>query len=296
MGCPAGGDRTSRSIPGPVLPVTAGVLGLLLLAPAGCGGPLSWRSVAEFAAEVPVAPGIKTVRIEVQNGSIGVEAAGAGVVSVAGGLRRAADTEEELARLERIPAGLEVVADPARPETLVLRGPVLPPDAKALLAFELRAIRVPADLALEVVVAANGHVTVARREAATTVTTARGDLRFEDCRGSIDARTRQGRVIAFGHHGDLALHTGVGDMQALVREPGTRLLLETGSGTIQCFVPPATEFDVDARAEVGKIGNGFGLPVTKPSKYSAAMVGRQGSGRTKVILRTGDGALSFAPK
>lgn len=285
IGCPGGVRRTLRSI-----------LGVGLLATAGCGGQLSWRSVAEFAAETPIAPAIRTVRIEIQNGSVGVDIGDAGIVAVVGGVRRAADTQEELARLERIPAGLEVVSDPARPDTLVLRGPVLPPDAKALLAFELNAVRVPAGLALEVVVAANGHVTVARRMAATTVTTARGDLHFENCGGPIRARTKQGNVIVVDHRGDLDVRTVVGDMQAFVREPGTQIDLVTGAGTVQCRVPADTGFVVDARAEVGKIGNGFGLPVTKPSKFSAVMVGQQGSGRTKVILRTGDGALSFAPK
>ena len=123
----------------------------------------------------------------------------------------------------------------------------------------------------------------------------RGDLRFEDCRGSLTGRTKHGNVIVVHHRGDIALRTDHGDMQVFVREPGTQLQLVTGGGTVQCLVPADLEFDVDARAETGKIGNGFGLPVTKPTKYSAVMVGQRGSARTKVVLRTGEGALSFAP-
>ena len=269
---------------------------LLAAATAGCGGPLAWRSVADFASDVPVGPNITTVRIEIQNGTVGVDVGPAGTVTVAGGVRRAADTKEDLTQLEQMPADLRVVPDPAHPEKLVLRGPVLPPDAKALLAYELRGVRVPADLALEIAVAANGHVMVARREAAIDVSTNRGDFRFEYCHGPVRGRTKQGNVILVDHRGDVELRTDHGDMQAFVREPGTRLQLVTGGGTVQCLVPPDTEFQVDARAEVGKIGNGFGLPVTKPTKYSAALVGARGSGRTEVILRTGEGALSFAPK
>jgi hypothetical protein len=289
-GCPERGRRTLRSIP------LAGAAGACLLVVAGgCGGPLSWRSVAEFAADVPIPAGVKTVRIEIQNGTVGVDVGPAGTVTLAGGVLRAADTKEELERLEQIPPGLRVVPDPQRPDTLVLRGPDLPAQAQALYAFELRAVRVPADLALEIAVEANGHAMVRNREAAIEVTTGRGDLRFEDCRGSLSGRTNHGNVIVVHHRGDIALRTDHCDMQAFVREAGTQLQLVTGGGTVQCLVPADLEFDVDARAETGKIGNGFGLPVTKPNKYSAVMVGKRGSARTQVVLRTGEGALSFAP-
>jgi hypothetical protein len=65
---------------------------------------------------------------------------------------------------------------------------------------------------------------------------------------------------------------------------------------VQCHVAPSIEFDLDARAEIGKIGNGFGLTPEPGTGYGAVLVGKRGTARTKVILRTGSGHLSIAPR
>jgi hypothetical protein len=263
------------------------------------GGGLGYRSVAEFTANVPVPTGVDTVRIELASGTIGVDvaldAAAAPVVACAGGCRRAADTEAQLKQIEGVAVGLTQVADAARPNVLVLRGPAMPAGVPGLLALDL-GVRLPAGLHLEVAIAGSGHVTIGNRTGRTTVETGRGDLRFERCRGAIRARTGDGNVIAFDHEGDLDLFSGVGDMQAFVRAPGQQLRLVTGKGTVQCGVPTACEFDVDGRAEVGKIGADFGLQPEKVGEFGAALVGKQGSGRTKVVLRTESGHLAFRAK
>ena len=142
----------------------------------------------------------------------------------------------------------------------------------------------------------SGHVTIANRTASTDVQTGRGDLRFEHCACRVKARTGRGMVIAFDHRGDLDIHTMVGDMQAFVREPGDLIRLVTGQGTVQCHVPSTIEFDLDARAEIGDIGNGFGLQVEKVLDYGRVLIGKRGSIRTKVVLRIGSGHLSIAPR
>lgn len=263
------------------------------------GGGLGYRSVAEFQSSVPVPAGVDTVRIELASGTVGVDVAldpaAAPVVACAGGVRRAADTEAQLKQIEGVAVEMLVVPDAARPTVLVLRGPALPAGAQGLLAADL-GIRVPAGLHLEVAIAGSGHVTIANRTGKTVVETGRGDLRFERCQGAVRARTGDGNVIAFDHEGDLDLFSGVGDMQAFVRKPGLQLQLVTGKGTVQCGVPTACEFDVDGRAEVGKIGADFGLQPEKVGEFGAALVGKQGSGRTKVVLRTESGHLAFRAK
>lgn len=239
--------------------------------------------------------GITRVRLEVENGTIGIDSGAEGVVRYAGGVRRAADTATELATLEQVPLRLEGTVDPNDPHTLIVRAPGRPAEVPGgVLAFEL-GIHVPATVSLDVAVAANGHVTIANRKAPTTVDTKRGDLRFERCAGGVRARTGRGMVIAFGHHGDLDVQTLAGDMQAFVEETGSSIRLVTGQGTVQCHVPQAIEFDLDARAEVGKIGNGFGLAASTVSDFGAVLTGVRGSARTKVVLRTGKGHLSIGP-
>ena len=264
------------------------------------GGGLSHRSVVDLDEVVPLGQDIETVRIEIQNGTVtlsvpSADGAGDGQIAYRGGVRRAADTAEELARIEQIPFRLQAETDAQRPRTLVLRGPRLPSESSALLALEL-GIRMPSALALEIAVAGNGHVTVGHRTGRTTVETGRGDLRFEGVGGPVQAQTGRGNVIAFDHRGDLDLETRVGDMQAFVREPGVLLRLVSGKGTVQCGVPPDTEFELDARAEIGRIGADFGLEAEVVGSYGAALVGARGSGRTKVVMRTGSGHIAFRAK
>jgi hypothetical protein len=264
------------------------------------GGDLGHRSVAEASAVVPIGQDVDCVRIEVQNGTVNVDVLLPGgpdrVVDYKVGVRRAADTAEQLRELEQIPFTLQTVVDPARPRTLVLRGPSLPSDATALLAVELAAVRLPSAIALEIAVQGNGHVTVGHRTGSTLVRTGRGDLRFEAVAGPVRGETGRGYVIAFDHRGDLDLSTKVGDVQAFVREPGTTLRLATGQGTVQCGVPETTGFEIDARAQIGRIGADFGLVATRVGEFGASLVGERGSKRTKVVLRTGSGHLAFKAK
>ena len=200
-----------------------------------------------------------------------------------------------LATLEAVPLRFATVEDPANPETLVLEGPHLPAGAVGVLGLEL-GVHLPADVPLTVIIRGSGHVTMADRLAPSRVKTARGDLRFERCAGGVHARTGRGNVIAFEHRGDVDIHTAVGDMQVFVHQPGGLVRLVTGQGTIQCHLPQDTSFDVDARVEIGRIGNGFGLLAERVGDFGAALVGRQGAGTTKVVLRTGSGHLSLTPR
>lgn len=263
------------------------------------GGGLGHRSVAEAKAQLPIPAGVDTVRIELQNGTIGVDVAldpaAAPAVDYAGGVRRAADTESELRQIEAVAVALTPVDDAARPRTLVLRGPVLPAGVNGLLALDL-GVRIPVGLALEIAIAGSGHVTVANREGRIAVDTGRGDLRFERCRAGVRAKTGYGNVIAFDHEGDLDLFTSAGDMQAFIRKPAATIRLVTGKGTVQCGVPEDCEFDLDGRAEIGKIGADFGLAAEKIGEFGAAVVGKRGSARTRVVLRTETGHLAFRAK
>lgn len=255
-------------------------------------GALGHRSVAEEDYELPIGQETDRVRIEIQSGTVGVAAAAAPVIAVSAGVRRAADSAEDLAAIERLPIRLAATTDPARPGTLVLRGAALPATHTGLFAFDLT-LRLPPSIAVEVAVAGSGHVTMADRTGRIDASTGRGDLRFERCHAVVHARTGRGNVIAFDHRGDLRLVTDVGDMQAFVVQAGRELEMSTGHGTVQCVVPADLEFDVDARAEVGRIGADFDLAAERVGDFGASLVGRRGSASTKVVLRTGKGHLAF---
>jgi hypothetical protein len=249
-----------------------------------------------MANTLPIGQSIERVRIEIQNGTLRVDTNSERALAVKGGVRRAADTAPELAQLEQIPIDFYLATDAAEPATLVVRGPAIPAGGvQGVLGIEA-AINLPADLPLAIAISGSGHVTVANRKVTTHVKTGRGDLRFEHCTGGVEAETGRGMVIAFDHRGNLDIKAMVGDMQAFVREPGDLIRLDTGKGTVQCHVPSTIEFDLDARAEVGHIGNGFGLQSERVLEFGRALVGKRGSARTKVVLRTGSGHLSIAPR
>jgi hypothetical protein len=281
----------SRSLCGVAL---SSIVALAVLAGA-CSGGLSERSVAEAKGDYELPAAVERIRIEIDSGTIEIAPAEGRRVSFAGGVRRAADTAEDLARLEAVPIRLDLAPAADDPATLVVRGPAAPEGIVGVIAFEA-GLRVPADLPLEVVVRHSGHVTLTDRTVTSVVTTSRGDLRFERCKAGVKGKTGAGHVIVFGHEGDLDVQVTTGAIQAFVPKPGETLRLVTGSGTVQCQVPRDLGFVLDARAEVGKIGSSFGLEPQRVGDYGAVLTGRQGDGRTKVVLRTASGHLAFSPR
>ncbi len=253
------------------------------------------RATERISGELALPPGIERVRIELDNGTLDVglplAEAPARQLSYQGGVRMDANSEGELEQLRGVAPELVAAPDPEDPKLLVVRGPRAPAGVQGMIAYEGN-LRVDPSLAVEVVIRDNGHVTLVGRRASSRVRTRRGDLRFEDCSGGVEATTGQGNVIAYAHRGDLDVRSQSGDMQAFVDQPGERITLSTGKGTVQCCVPEDIECEIDARAEIGRIGNDFGFEVTKPSAYSSALVGRRGGSKTRVLLRTAAGHIA----
>jgi len=271
---------------------------------AGC----AHRSVVSIKGPLAADPDTQRVRIVMDNGSLVVagpeqvaeqlaeQGAEQGAPSpewtYVGGLRRDASSAEGLASLEGVASELTVSMDPDEAGTLVIHCPSAPPGVQGMIAYE-GMICIPPTLPVEVAVKHNGHVTLIGRKGPSKVETRRGDLRFEKCQGAIEANTGQGMVIAFDHEGDIDVRSGLGDMQVFVTRPGDQITLSTGKGTVQCHVPEDLSCEVDARAEIGKIGNDFDFEVRKVGEFSAAMTGTRGTGQTRVLLRTAKGHISL---
>ena len=270
------------------------VFGVLLLC--AVMGSCANRSVVTTQGALSYGPNVKKIRIEMTNGTLDVavleEGASASKVTWQGGLRRDSLSEEGLIEIEKVPTMLSGALDPDEPTTFVVRCPISPEGIEGMIAYE-GSVRVLATMPIEVVVTNNGHVTMVGRRAFSKITTRRGDLRFEQCSGGIEANTGQGVLIAYDHEGDLDVRTGLGDMQVFMTTLGEQVTLSTGQGTVQCHVPWESEFEVDARAEIGRIGNDFDFEVRKVGEYSAAMTGVRGKGDAEVILRTASGHISL---
>lgn len=262
------------------------------LVASGC----SHRATEQIGGELALPDGVQSVRLEIDNGTLDVAPplAGGGErrITFEGGLRMDASDAAQLQQLAGAEHSLVARLDPADPTVLLVQGPRAPDGVQGMIAYEGN-VRVPTGVPLEVVVRNNGHVTMVGRRASSRVETRRGDLRFEDCKGGVKAKTSQGNVIAYDHVGDLDVRTQNGDMQAFVTEPGAVVTLKTGKGTVQCYLPPTLECEVDARASIGRIGNDFGFEVMKPTAYSSAMVGSSGGRTTRVLLRTEAGHIAM---
>lgn len=256
----------------------------------------TYRATDEIAGSLSIPAGVERIRVELENATLDVglwsEGEGGAQLTFQGGVRMDAEDEHQLQQLQAIEHGLVAETDPDDPTVLVVAGPKTPDGVRGMIAYEGN-LRLSPDVPIEIVIRDNGHVTMIGRRALSKVSTRRGDLRFEDCYGGVKATTGSGNVIAYDHHGDLDIRSQGGDMQAFVIEPGERLTLSTGKGTIQCYMPPATKCEVDARAEIGRIGNDFGFEVTKPTAYSSVMVGKRGGSKTRVLLRTAAGHIAM---
>ena len=267
----------------------------VLLVCSSCTGGLGHRSMAQLQGELAVPAGVTTVRVEIGDGSLDVRAGQAKGIGYRGQVRRAADSEAELAALEGQGSALTAELDPEDPATLVVRGPVRPVGTTAgILAVE-SILEVPAGLAVRLLVDGSGNLAVEDRNADVEMRCGRGDIRLKRTVGKARLRTGRGNVIADDHSGAIEVEVGAGDMQIFLRQPGERARLVTGMGNVQCLVPPEAEFRLDARAETGKAANGFGFAVERQG-YTAVMTGQRGSGRTEVVLRTGKGHLSLSHK
>ncbi|MEQ1631536.1 MAG: hypothetical protein ABL997_04130 [Planctomycetota bacterium] len=268
---------------------------LTLLLSAACTGGLEHRSMAPMKGDLAIPPGVTKVRVEIDNGSLDVQLGKGPSITYRGQVRRATDSAEQLQRFEGQGSELTAAVDPQAKDVLVLRGPSRPDGGDlGVLAVEL-ILDIPDGLAVALIVRGSGNLAIDTRAAAVELDCGRGDLRMKRTRGPARLHSGRGNVIADDHSGDLDVRVDVGDMQVFVREPGARLRLVTGMGNVQCLVPPAAQFRVEARTQTGKMANGFGLPIEREG-FRSWMTGQRGDGRTELVMHSGKGHLSLSHK
>jgi hypothetical protein len=270
---------------------------IILAALASCDGAFQYRDVQRVEGSVPLAPAIRTVRLEAASGSF-IVVPGPGDLRYEGGRRCAGNGSEVLDRLRAIPLLLEAAPDPGQSDVLRLREPAWPSDldpGSVVVSYELR-IFLPAELAIEIEVAGHGHLEAEGRRGPVRLSTRRGDLRLKLCEGPAVLYTGHGVTIVDRHRGDLTVEAGTGEMQVFVQEPGQRLTLATGLGNVMCYLPPDAGFRISARTLKGKVHNAFGLPPQRVQDWGGAITGVVGDGRTEIVLRTGAGMVGLNRK
>jgi len=265
---------------------------------AGCSGGLGHRSIADLTGRLPLPPGVHRVRLEAQAGIFEIVAGSDPAVVYSGELRRAADTAEDLQGLESVPTALVAAPDPKDAGTLVVRTPAMPPQVRmqhCVLATEVK-VWLPAALEVEVLVTGGGQVTVADRTGDVQLRSGHGDLQLTGCSGAAKLHSGGGSVLVYRHHGDLEVDTMVGDVQVWMQAAGRKLILVTGSGNIQCRIPWACGFQLDARTMEGRVvAKDFGLEARAQGAHGAVMRGTHGDGMTELVLHTGAGYVSVSP-
>jgi hypothetical protein len=187
--------------------------------------------------------------------------------------------------------------DPAAPEILVVRAPVIPEgvDAKHCLFSTEAHLELPAEVEVEIRVSGAGHLFARGRNAPLNLSTKRGDLSIRDCRGPARLQTGTGQTLVSNHSGDLYVNSRGGEINATLAAAGTELRLLTGSGNIVCLVPADTGFRLSARTLQGRVqAPEFGITGERGPDYSASMTGSAGDGRTSIVLNTGVGNVSLA--
>jgi hypothetical protein len=262
---------------------------------ASCGG--THRDIEKVAGRIPLPANVRSVRLAVGTGSFEVRTHTDPELRYEGLVRRAAGSEEDLQRLLSLRQTVTVEAA-AETGLLLVHPPDLPAGFEArdaMVASEL-AIWLPADVAVDIEVSGSGRLAAGERRAPVRLATHRGELSLSHCEGPAQLRTGSGATLVDWHRGDLAVEAAMGDIQAFVREPGSSIKLVTGLGNVMCFLPPDAGFEADVRTDKGKVANAFGLPVERVQDFGAAMSGRHGNGRTRIVMRSGGGLLALNRK
>lgn len=277
----------------------------LLLVPlftlVGCGH-YGERHQEELTGEVALPPDAGTVRIQLPGGSLTVEDGPPGRVAYKMLVLRAADTAEQLEVLRRIdlrprPATIE-------PAVLDLVVGALPEgvDERQNRLVCRTILQVPADVAV-VGTTAIGPVAAVGRQAAVTLKTGSGLIRFDSCSGVCTARAEHGDVVVSAHRGGLDVETGQGMMQVWVDAIGDKdLRLTSRQGSIQVHVPRDASFSLDARAEIpalkvaDKVRNSFGIPLQASGEIGAVMRGEVGTGGPSIVIQAFRGRASVGAR
>jgi hypothetical protein len=268
-----------------------------VLAATACEGRLGHRFDEDFTWSFAVPASVHTVRFALHEGPITILPGAPGRVVWRGTSRRAADTEEGLAALQRLE--LRPQPDESEPGVFALRGSVVPFELNPVAhRFIVKlVVEVPPDVAIEAKTGF-GPMSVENRTGAVRLETRDGVLRIDGCAGPVVARSGRGAVIVQKQTGALDIESGDCDtMQVFVdhiAEGGVRLVAKQGG--VQAHVPAGVGFVLDAITRKGRAKNGFDIPVEPVGSDGASMRGEVAGGGPLVHVEVDEGNVSVRPE
>ena len=208
---------------------------------------------------------------------------------------RTAATEAGLERLRAVSMTLRVDSAPDENGVLTLRGPELPAGLDAsdhVVVLQLR-IRCPPGLAVEIELL-RGSFDVRRVEGPLNLDTGYGQIHLRHVHGDAVLRTNHGNVTVDHHRGGVDLEIDVGAVMLWIDELGqSTVRAVTREGNVNVRLDPSEVISVDARTELGRVMNTFGIPIESMGKFGAKMVGTNGMRGGSVILRTERGHVAL---
>ena len=132
-----------------------------------------------------------------------------------------------------------------------------------------------------------------------------GDVTLKNRRGNLNLSEVEGRctltsgladVIVDNHRGSASIEVSAGDVIFRATEIGTAgLEITTGEGNILCFVPENAAFVLDGFVTLGRVTNGFGIPIEELSGFSKRMHGVSGTSGPPIKLRSERGNIALSP-
>jgi DUF4097 and DUF4098 domain-containing protein YvlB len=120
-----------------------------------------------------------------------------------------------------------------------------------------------------------------------------GSIVINGVTGGVRASSVNGSVTADKIGGNIELKTVNSDVRAIVLNPASSIELHSVNGPVSVTIPSDAKADINASTVNGGIDNDFGLYVKKGPYVGRKLMGRLGSGGTRVELKTVNGGISI---
>jgi phage baseplate assembly protein gpV len=286
-------------------------LAVLLLAAAAVAGcadvsPLAMTATGTQTLEVTIPAGASpvTVRVEMFNGPIKVEAGAAGRVSAVVTTKGSGSSNAE-AEADR--AKIQVTLDANSDGSVLLRAVYQPNPASPNNRAASAVVEVPPGAALDLrtsngavtttgvagvvdVRTSNGAVTLADLGAGATVRTSNGAVEIAGS-GTLDVETSNGKVIIQGTDATVRASTSNGDLSFEGTFSGGPQALQTSNNPITVRLPATASFSLDARTSNADVTvDGFSIRTTGAAS-GGTLQGTVGTGGPSITLRTSNAPI-----
>lgn len=259
------------------IPVLLSVI-LVPICLTGCGYSIGAEETEEFRQTYKVEAGTK-IEVHNMNGTIIITKWEGDSVEVHGLKKtRRGKSELEKVRIRVSTNGALVI------ETVYIEG-----DANVSVDYE---VRVPGDVVVGHITNSNGRIEVEGTKGDATATTSNGRIEMRDVDGYVSAMTSNGRINILGTTGVLKAGTSNGSMRVEIFDVKGDCNVTTSNGSVELYVSPNLNADVEMRTTNGKVSIHDVQVVTSESS-SERMTGRIGSGGNRITCTTSNGDVDL---